>query len=331
MRLIERRGLPPLRSLVVKASMRIAPLTLNDHRPWAGLLAASFGRQTGDMQQLLTYFHTGYQLIAYGAWDRDRLAAQYCCLMTALHVPGVTAPMQAGMSVNMTTHSDYRGRGLIKQLATPAYEAVAACGGMMGVGFSNAEGVRVDKHSRGYGYHVVGRMRPTLAVCARTPCIEPLRLTDNWIGFPSEIQKDYNCVSFVATEDSVRHRFAQHPFRRYAFGVWEEGSQICGLVVFRRIRIGGLAGVGLLAAYGADLPSLIARWLAALAGEGIRVAHLITSPGSALSAALRQHAVMVTMPGSRSPHYLTLKPLSGDLPAVLNDFDNWDCTGGDIL
>jgi hypothetical protein len=311
--------------------MRIALLTLDDLNPWAELLAASFGRQTDEMVQLVEYFHTGYPLIAYGAWDGERLAAQYCCLMTALHVPGVTAPMQAGMSVNMTTHPDYRGRGLIKQLAAPTYEAVAARGGVMGVGFSNAEGVRVDKHSRGYGYHVVGRMRPTLAICARTPHIEPLWLTEDWPGFPGEIRADDSRVSFVATEDSVRHRFAQHPFRRYGFGVWQEADQVCGLVVFRRVRITGIAGAGLLAAYGPDMPSLIARWLAALTQEGLRVVHLIASPGAACYAALRQHALTVSLPGSRSPHYLTLKPLNAGLPSVLDDLKEWDCTGGDIL
>src|SRR5688572_13913071 len=105
--------------------MRIALLTLDDIHPWAKLLAASFGRQTDEMEQLLTYFYAGHSLIAYGAWDGKRLAAQYCCPMMSLHVPGIASSLQAGMSVNMTTHPDYRGRGLIKQLATPTYEAVA--------------------------------------------------------------------------------------------------------------------------------------------------------------------------------------------------------------
>jgi hypothetical protein len=328
---IERRGGKPLRSLIVKSTMRIAPLTLDDLHPWAELLAISFGRQTGEMEQLLTYFHAGYPLIAYGAWDGDRLAAQYCCLMTALRVPGTTNPMQAGMSVNMTTHPDYRGRGLIKQLAAPAYEAVAAHGGMMGVGFSNAAGVRVDRYSTGYGYHVVGRMRTMLAICARAPRIEPLGLTDEWPGFPAGYRADSSKVSFVATEESVRHRFAQHPFRRYAFGVWQEADQVRGLVVFRRVRIGGVAGAGLLAAYGADLPALIGQWLAALARDGIRLVHLIASPGAAVYQALRENALTVALPGSRSPHYLTLKPLQPALPVVLDDFSSWDCTGGDIL
>jgi hypothetical protein len=37
------------------------------------------------------------------------------------------------------------------------------------------------------------------------------------------------------------------------------------------------------------------------------------------------------VPYSRSPYYLTAKPLTADLPAGFMDFRHWDCVGGDIL
>jgi len=39
----------------------------------------------------------------------------------------------------------------------------------------------------------------------------------------------------------------------------------------------------------------------------------------------------VLQPISRSPYYLTVKPLCDDTPAALFDFAAWDCMGGDIL
>src|SRR5690349_13675851 len=138
--------------------MNIMPLSPEHHPACADLLAASFGRTSAEMSQLLRYLYAGYSVIAWGAWDGDRLVAQYSCLLTSLNVPGMDVPMLVGMSVNMAVHPDYQGRGLIKQIAQPVYQAVGEQGGMAGVGFSNAAGVKVDRRSKGYGYQVIGQM-----------------------------------------------------------------------------------------------------------------------------------------------------------------------------
>ncbi|MEZ4642293.1 MAG: hypothetical protein R3E31_06070 [Chloroflexota bacterium] len=50
----------------------------------------------------------------------------------------------------MAVRPDYRGRGLlIKQVSQPVYAALAALGGVAGVGFSNAAGVRWIGTARG--------------------------------------------------------------------------------------------------------------------------------------------------------------------------------------
>ena len=307
--------------------MRITPLTFADHCAWADLLAAAFGRQPSDMVQLLTFLQAAAPLIAYGAWDGVQLTAQYSCLLRQVFVPGQLDPITVGVSVNMAVHPDYRGRGLVKQVAEPVYTAVRAQGGIAGVGFSNAAGVKVDKHSKGYGYRVVGRLASTVGWLKRPLSPQTLTLTTEWpTTFAAAASSQPTQCHFFSTSAWLEQRFARHPFRQYQFGVGEGG-----LVVYRPFQRFGFQGVSLLAAYGQDLGKLLARWGAALWLQGVRLVHVLTSPSAALLQGLRATAVCLRFPFSRSPYYLTVKPLCSAVPDALFDFGQWDCLGGDIL
>src|SRR5688500_13624020 len=210
--------------------MDFAPLTPADCNAWAELLAISFGRTDIEMGSLLDWLHQGWPLVAWGAWDGERLAAQYSCRVVDLRLPNCDTPVRVGMSINMAVHPDYRGQGLIKHVARPVYETIATQGGIAGVGFSNAEGVKVDLKSKSYGYRVVGKMTSTL-VWLSPQKIEPLTLTangpDKRDSLPSAA---HPFIRFAPSAKLIRHRFAQHPFRHYAFGVWRENDRTHGLV-----------------------------------------------------------------------------------------------------
>lgn len=226
----------------------------------------------------------------------------------------------------MAVHPDYRGRGLVKQVAAPVYEAVQAAGGVAGVGFSNAAGVKVDQRSKGYGYRVVGKLQPMLVCLLRRPQFEPLPLTAVFPPLPSLDTNLTTAVHFHNTPHWLEKRFAHHPFRRYQFAAGD-GQ----LVVYRPFRWQGLGGISLLAVYGDDTASIIGRWLSALWHNGVRLVHVLTSPRSAVRDALRHTAVTLPIRCSRTPYYLTVKPLNDDPPDTLFDFTQWDCIGSDIL
>lgn len=284
------------------------------------------------MEQLLIWLHTGYRLIAWGAWDGNRLAAQYCCRLTHVHLPGSSEPVMVGMSVNLAVHPNYRGRGLVKRVARPVYDQVMEQGGIAGVGFSNAQGVQVDLKSRSYGYQVIGRMQPMVIGLSHWRYPPPLTLTDEWqFDLPDLHCSPDDYLRLAITADSLRHRFACHPFRRYRFGVWNEPHGTRGLVVYRDIRIGGLKGVALLAVYAEDVPALLARWAGAVRQQGAHFVHVLLSPHSLLQTHLRQIGLIVQLPYSRSPYYLTAKSFDAVTPAALLDIGRWDCIGGDIL
>jgi GNAT superfamily N-acetyltransferase len=300
-------------------------LTSADYPAWAELLAVCFGRSQGDMERLLLWLRGGHALVAWGAWDGDRLAAQYSCRLASLHLPGSDDPMTVGMSINMAVHPAYRGQGLIKHIAQPVYQQVAECGGVAGVGFSNAEGVKVDRKSKGYGYRVVGKMVSTLVLLSRCRYAQPLELTCEPHIFPDE-KPENRLIRFAQPPGWICHRFLMHPFRQYAFAQDE-----AGLVVYRPVRIAGLRGASLLGAYGADLPDLLSRWAGALRRRGMHFVHALTSPASPTLTAIKTLGRSVQPPVSRQPYYLTAKPLRPDTPADLFDFARWDCVGGDIL
>ena len=108
--------------------MDIRELGDADVLAWTQLLALTFGRNVDDMARLWHWFRAGYQLLTWGAWDGDRLVAQYSCLRSSLLLPSRSEPFSIGISTNMTVHPDYRGRGLIREVSRPVYQALEAGG-----------------------------------------------------------------------------------------------------------------------------------------------------------------------------------------------------------
>ena len=307
-------------------------LTLDDRAAWGRLLATSFGRTPEQMEQLLLWFHRGFELVTWGAWDGDRLVAQYNCRLLRLHVPGVAEPVLAGMGLNMAVDPAYRGRGLLDSVAGPVHEMITKRDCIAGVGFSSAGGLAVTRKSSSYAYQVLGPMTSSLVVLSRRRYPEPLELGESWPDGPIAIPPgDGGFVRYAATPASIHHRFAEHPFRQYGFGAWRDADEICGLVVHRPVRLRGVRGVALLAAYGDDLPGLLARWAGAVRRTGVGLVHVVTSPASPLRDALHAAGTPLTVPVSRNPYHLIARALQDDTPPVLFELDRWDCSGGDIL
>jgi len=312
-------------------------LTLDDRAEWSHLLAVSFDRTPEQMDQLLDWFHRGFELVTWGAWDGDRLVAQYNCRLLRLHVPGLAGPAMAGMGLNMAVDPGYRGRGLLETVAGPVHETIAARGCIAGVGFSSEGGLEVTRKSSSYAYQVLGPMTSTVVLLARGRRSGSVTLSETWPERPLAVPPgDPRFVSYVATPESIRHRFAEHPFRRYRFGAWSHAGAdadepIRGLVVYRPVRLRGLPGVALMAAYGDDVPGLLSAWAGAVRRTGVRVVHLVTSPASPLRDAVRSMGIRWTVPVTRHPYHLIARALRDDCPSSLQDLMRWDCAGGDIL
>jgi GNAT acetyltransferase-like protein len=308
------------------------PLTLEDLGPWARLLASCFEREPMEMEALISWFHEGFRLVTMGAWDGDRLVAQYNCRLLELDVPGVAGPVAAGMGLNMAVDPAYRGRGLLNVVATPVHEEITRLGCVVGVGFSSAGGLDVTRASRSYAYEVLGPMTSLAVLLSRRRYPGALPTSDAWPEGPMRFARpDSGLIRYAVTPASLRHRFARHPFRRYEFGIRERDGLVDGLVVFRSASLRGVPGVSLLAAYGDDLADLLGSFAAAMRAAGRHVVHVVVSPSSSLRAALSAAGTVVRVPLERSPYHLIARSLVDDAPQVVFDAARWDCTGGDIL
>jgi hypothetical protein len=319
-------------TLSTGGALEYRALTLADRTEWARLLAITFDRTPDQMERLLDWFHAGFPLVTWGAWDGNRLVAQYNCRLLELEVPGHAEPIPAGMGLNMAVDSEYRGRGLLNTVATPVHEEIARRGCVAGVGFSSVGGLAVTRSSGSYAYRVLGPMTSTVTLLVRRRDHDGLELTSTWpTGRIDLARPTGDLVRYPVSEASLRHRFAEHPFRQYTFGAWREGDVIRGLTVHRDIRLRGLPAVALLGAYGAELDELLVRWASAVRARGRAIVHTVTSPQATLRSAVRRLGPSVVVPISRQRYHLIARGLRDDAPAALFELDRWDCSGGDIL
>jgi hypothetical protein len=310
----------------------LRPLTPADRVPWARLLATCFDRSPAQMEALLGWFHAGFPLVAMGAWDGERLVAQYNCRLLDLRVPGFAAPVSAGMGLNMAVDPAYRGLGLLDVVATPVHEEIRRRGCVAGVGFSSAGGLDVTRASRRYAYDVLGPMVSLAVPVARRRYPAPLAVSEAWPEGTMRLDvRDDDLVRYAVSPGSLRHRFAEHPFRRYAYAVRRREGTIDGLVVYRQSSLRGIPGVSLLAAYGDDVAGLLGGFAAAIGARRRHLVHLVASPASVLRAAAAGIGPVLTVPRPRNPYHLIARALTPDAPPSLFSLDRWDCAGGDIL
>lgn len=309
--------------------MDLRPLTITDISQWGDLLACCFNQPVTYMQQLVEWLYGLGAIDAYGLWDNDQLIAQYSCLNRTISFNSLTIPL--GMSMNMAVHSDYRGQGLIKRVSQPVYEILRKKQIAFGMGFSNAQGVKVDKHSKSYGYQVIGKMQPTIVKVRdfKLPPLKPLDTLPN----PFYVQPNQSSTDahFGKDTNHLIRRYLQHPFRHYQYGIWCEHDKIHGIVVYKTVNLRGIPAVALLDVYGQRPAELLMRWSSTLHHNHIHLIHMLVSPQSHIKQIIKQHFLTIHAPFTCNPYYLTVKPLVSYFDTNLLSFNQWDLIGGDIL
>jgi len=201
-----------------------------------------------------------------------------------------------------------------------------------GVGFSSAGGLPVTKASRHYGYEVLGPIVSLAVPLVRPRYPEPLTVSTSWPAGPVSFgAANDGFVRYATTPESLRHRYAEHPFRQYAFATHELDGVIDGIVVFRETRLRGVPAVSLLAVHGADPAMLLGSFAASLRARRTTLVHMLLAPRSPLRQALAAMGPVIALPRSRNPYHLITRRLQPDTPPILFDLGRWDCAGGDIL
>lgn len=309
--------------------MKLRPLNMTDISQWSNLLALCFNQSATHMQQLIEWFFCLGELNAYGLWDNQQLIAQYSCLHRTINFNNRIIPL--GMSMNMAVHPDYRRQGLIKLVSQPVYEDLHEKQVEFGMGFSNTQGVQVDKHSKSYGYQVIGQMQPFLIKTQdfKVPPLQPLDV----LPHPFHIQPNQSVIDAHFSKDThhLIRRYLQHPFRRYQYAIWCEHNEIQGIIVYKAVKLWGFPAVALLDVYSQQPEELLMRWSSTLRQNHIHFIHLLVSPQSHVKQIIKRHLLVIRAPFTNNPYYLTIKPLVDHFDGTILDFNQWDLIGGDIL
>ena len=319
--------------------MELRQLTSTDSTAWSQLIATAFNRTLEEAAAVWRWLHANHDLVAWGAWEGEHLAAQYSCLLRPLYLPTTQSTHSVGISTNMAVDPAYRGRGLVKQVAEPVYAELKARGVLAGVGFSNAEGVKVDQRSQGYGYRVVGALAAHLIwlpACSSTVAQSTeqatWQLTTTLPNIETALQtQPADKICFAGAWRTLQNRFVTHPFRQYRFWVYRSADgTVMGVVVDRPTALLRLAGSSLLAVYGRDMTEVLRRWTMAIRAQGAHFVRVLATPCASALLVLRTLGLSIKL-RPRQPHYLTVKPLQSTCPAGLFDFAQWDCLGGEVL
>lgn len=135
------------------------------------LLHRTFGIENKDKESLVRWkyfdkYHEG-KTITYLTMDNEgRAVGHYCNI--PIKVRSGNAVYKCMLCADMCTDPDHRGKGLITSMSKKVYEEVAAEHYDFSLGFSNTEGVKVDKYASNYQYAVVGKFARYVKLLIRT-------------------------------------------------------------------------------------------------------------------------------------------------------------------
>ncbi len=136
---------------------------------------------------------------------------------------------------DMCTSPGFRGKGLISKLSAKVYREVIANKYDFSLGFSNDEGIKIDKYAKGYGYSIVGKfVRYFKIVTYRTNAQYKLLKISNFNRdfYPQaskffKVKKDYEYLNW---------RYVSKPNSEYEiYGILENDSNI-GYIVLLFIK-----------------------------------------------------------------------------------------------
>lgn len=234
------------------------------------------------------------------------------------------APVPAMVCADMATAPQYRGRGLISRLSRMVYTEVTASGAVLSIGYSNDDGVQVDRNATGYGYLVVGRftryLRPVLRRLA-TPChLEPVSAFD---------ASALPCLPGLRLHKSAEYltwRYLRKPHMDYVVYRVMRGAETLGYAVLRDAR-GRCHLVDLIADPSRDV-------LRAVHNEALRRgkrALMVYVLDNAYWRGVLRGFVRLPQYRRLGNYWLTVKPHQQTLPVGWDTPDKWLLMGGDII
>ena len=206
------------------------------------LLDDVFQIKNKDKKALITWkYYSSYLengIFEYGAFTKTngvlKMVSHYCGL--PVRITDGKNNYRSTICVDMATHPKHRGRGLISTLSKLTYKDVSNKKIRFSIGFSNEEGVKVDIHSKGYGYQLVGKFKSYSCVLTKK------KKTESELQKISEFRSNFKYgqdgfFSLSKSRDYLNWRYKENPNNLFSFYEILAGGKFAGYVVLKNSGI----------------------------------------------------------------------------------------------
>src|SRR5258706_1759159 len=199
------------------------------------LLDKSFSIENKDKEKLVKWKYFDEYLenktITYIALDdKNEVISHYTNI--PINVVCLDTTFKAMICTDICTDISHRGKGLISKLSSKVYKEVKDNRYDFSLGFSNDEGIRIDRNSINYGYVIVGKFVRYLKLVASRK-----KTAYNLIPVSSLEGDLYNASSnfLKIRKDSsyLNWRYLKKPNSEYDIFAIQNGNTIYGYVVLR--------------------------------------------------------------------------------------------------
>ncbi len=229
-----------LEKMTKNMAYKYASLNQKHRKSLVTLLDAVFSIQNSDKEALVTwkYYHPFFKnsIFQYGAITDDgeeQIVSHYANI--PLEIVHKDKIYKGAACVDMATHPLHRGKGLISTLSKLVYTDIARENIDVSIGFSNEAGVLVDKHSKNYGYHIIGKFQSYYSILTKrksTIC-ELQRVA----SFEEEMPLKNEYFSVHKTVEYLTWRYKDNPNNGYMFYKVLINGRFYGYVVLKNSNI----------------------------------------------------------------------------------------------
>jgi hypothetical protein len=136
---------------------------------------------------------------------------------------------------DMCTDVNHRGKGLISQLSDCVYKEICSKHYDFSLGFSNDEGVKVDKYAKNYGYYIVGKFVRyfKLVLFRKQVTYQLIKVKQFSEGFKSANSRYFKVFKTV---NYLQWRYVLKPNASYEIYKISADNKFIGYVVLRILK-----------------------------------------------------------------------------------------------
>jgi hypothetical protein len=239
--------------------------------------------------------------------------------------------IKATACIDMATHPDHRGKGLISQMSHEVYRHIEKQFDVS-IGFSNENGVKVDRSSKNYGYFIVGAFVSFAKIVIhkkQTPYT--LSKVHSFNKTVSE-SNDEKLFMLAKTQEYLKWKHIDNPYYSKTIYEIKENEHFVGYAMVKESKNRWYVQDVILPQYNEQIISNVLKAIQNEAFEkGIRLVLVYVLDNSLWRNLLLKNKYAPAVL-KRKKFYLTIKFHNKlNEQALMVDKDNWFVMGGDII